>query len=236
MGIFDTPAIVNENILALKNKNHTDFILDVIFVDDDNIFHIKHDYFDSPCYFKIALWKLNPKGIPVFLIEYYPESANNLIISKKEIIAGSSETFINGWQKTVARMLNYEVLYCDPKLESLRAEICEKLGLSEDNADQIIDEVQKKHAAQYCDQISDILDDLDSKDFDDAKIREIKFDIEKIKRDIESLKIKTKGDLADGITRVWSKIKLAKIGSYLLDKGADGIAGKFIGEIIDKIR
>ncbi len=110
----------------------------------------------------------------------------------------------------------------------------EKLGLTAENTDLLIDDIQKKHAYQFCDNISDILDELNDKDYDQNKIQEIKFDLDKIKRDIESLKIQTQGDLKSGIARIWAKIKLADIGKYILDKTVDGTVGKLIGDTIEK--
>lgn len=38
-----------------------------------------------------------------------------------------------------------------------------------------------------------------------------------------------------GIANAWGKVRLAKVGQYILDKAADGVAGKLMGDIIDKI-
>ncbi len=78
MGLFSTPVVVSENILQLKKITHSDFNFDVKFIDDDNIMNIRHDYYESPCYFKVVSWKVDEKGIPIFQLEYFPKSPNTL--------------------------------------------------------------------------------------------------------------------------------------------------------------
>lgn len=235
MGLFDTPVIVNENLLKLKNKVLSDFKIDVKIETDDNIFHVTHDYFDSPCYFKVTSWMVTSDKKIYFKAEWYPENDNITQVVKKNILISNLDFVLDDWQSSIVKMLNFETLYTDLSLENLKRELVLKLGLTEENADKLLDETQKLHANQYCDQICDILDDLEGKEYDVDKIREIKFDLEKIKRDIESLKIKTAGELANGIVKAWSKIKLAKISEYVVGKIGDGMAGKLIDGIISSI-
>jgi hypothetical protein len=235
MGIFDTPAIVNESILKLRSKPIDQYRIHVNIENDENLFHVTHDYFDSPCYFRVISWIMDPKGNPVFNVECFPHDSNNLKTRSLNIPAANVDKLLYNWEIFVDQLISYEELYIDPSLNTLRKELMLKLGLTEENADQILDETQKNHACQFCDQIVDILNELNDKDYDSIKIREIKFDLEKIKRDIENLRIKTNKELMTGIANAWGKVNLAKVGKYILDKAADGVAGKLIGEIIDKI-
>lgn len=183
MGIFDTPAVVNASILKLKSKPLDQYRIHVNIENDGNLFHITHDYFDSPCYFKVVSWIMDPKGNPVFAAEWFPQDSNNLKTVSRNIPAANIDKVLNSWEAFVGQLISYEGLYIDPSLDTLRKELMLKLGLTEENADKILDETQKKHASQFCDQIVDILDELNDKDYDSVKIKEIKFDLEKIKRD-----------------------------------------------------
>lgn len=235
MGLFDTPAIVNANILKLRSKPIEQYFIDVNIVNDGNIFHITHDYFDSHCFFKVITWNMDSLGLPIFAVEFFPENSNTLQTANQNIHAENLDKSLLLWEKHVAQLISYEDLYIEPELNKLKKELMLKLGLTEENADKILDDTQKNQACQFCDQIVDILNELNEKDYDSKKIQEIKFDLEKIKRDIDNLRIKTNQDLMTGIAKTWGKIRLAKVGQFILDKATDGLAGKLMNDLIDKI-
>jgi len=233
MGIFDTPAIINTTLLKLKNKSFDKYLIDIRLENDENLFHIKHDYFESPCFFKITTWDTAISGTPILTTEFFPENSNSLKSVAELIHTANIEEIILSWEESISKMLSNESLYTNPELIDIKKELMLTLGLTNENAEKILDETQKKHAFQFCDHINDILDDLEENKYDENKITEIRFDIEKIKRDIENLKIKTTKDLITGVATTWSKIKLAKIGQYLIDKTTGAMASKLIGVAID---
>ena len=234
MGLFNTPYSINSKLLVFRSLSYEDFDSEVQFMDDESLFHVSHDYFDSPCFFKIVGWIPNDPNVPLFEVQKFPRNYNDLEESEHQVRADEIENWLNTWDNHVKKIMEAEVLYLDPELDNLREELMLKLGITEESAEKILNETQKAHAYQFCDQISDILDDLESNKYDETKIREIKFDLEKIKRDIENLKIKTNKDLMMGVASAWGKVKLAKVGKYILDKASDGVAAKFIGDLIDK--
>lgn len=232
MGLFDTPAVVHSRIQELKKLDHDYFPFDVIFYDEVDIFKVSHDYFGSPFYFHVSSWKTNELNHPFFRVEYFPTNSNILTLWKNDIKAGDVLKTLSNWISQVKNMLQFEYLYSDPDLESIRDDLRLKLGLTEENADQLINEVQKKHAKQFCDQIIEILHELDGESYDTEKLKEIVFDLEKIKRDIDSLTIHTEGELSNGIINVWGRIKKSKLVKFIMGEVAEGAGGKLIETII----
>ncbi len=235
MGLFDTPYSVNSQLLRLKKLTQESFTIDVTFINDENLFSVYHDYFDSPCFFSIIDWYQNEDSPPRFDIEFFPKDQNDLSDEYTDIACDNVFERLQAWANHVALIMQAEILYIDPELDSIQKQFMEQFGLNEENASKLLDDLQKKQAVQYCDSLLDILEELKGKKYDNSKINEIKFDLDKIKRKIESLEVKTQKELALNITRVFGKIKLAKIGTYILDKTTDAVTGKLIGDIIDKV-
>lgn len=234
MGLFDTPYIVNEKLLELKKLTSNDFSVDINILNKE-LFCVEHDYFQSPCYFTIISWDRTPEGNTIFNVKKFPEHQNNLNEVQTSFLAKNIIEALMSWDNHVSLIMQAESLYEAPDLNKMQQQFIDSFGLTEENANELLDDIQKKHATQYCDFVSEILSNLEEKDYDEEKIQEIQFDLDKIKRKINSLKIKTQGDLARQMARVFSKIKLVNVGKFIADKTTDGVAGKFIGDLIDKI-
>jgi hypothetical protein len=227
MGLFDTPAVINKALKSLNEINLEDFPIDVIRKDEEGLLELSHDFFESPCFFQVTDWVM-VQDKPCFKIKFFPRNCNELVNESITIASISLMDYISSWCKNVLEMISFQPMYENPKIDSIRKELQEKLGLSPENAEHLLNEVQKSHALQYLDQVAEILNDLEAAEYDPREIEEIKFDLEKIKRDIVLLRIKTQGELGNGITRLFSKVKVSKGGTYLLGKAADWGIGKML--------